>query len=75
MPSISRRPTLRMVPHSSTRIATEISRPTIGSASGNPASTPTAPATTAREVNPSVRAWIPSATRAAEPIRRPIRMR
>ena len=37
---------------------------------------PTATATTtASEVNPSVRAWSPSATRAAEPMRRPTRMR
>ena len=32
-------------------------------------------ATTANEVNPSVRAWTPSATKAAEPIRRPTRIR
>ena len=52
-----------------------ISRPMIGSASGNPASTPTAPITTASEVKPSVRACSPSATSAADPIRRPTRMR
>ena len=49
--------------------------PTIGSASGNPAKTPRAPTTTASEVNPSVRACTPSATRAADPIARPVRTR
>jgi len=52
-----------------------ISNPTRGSASGNPASTPIAPTTTASEVNPSVRACKPSATRAADPILRPTRIR
>ena len=56
-------------------MATEISRPTIGSASGKPSITPIAPSTTASEVNPSVRACRPSATSAAEPIRRPTRIR
>src|SRR3954467_6585815 len=54
-------------------MATVISRPTIGSASGKPSATPPAPASTASEVKPSVRACKPSATRAAEPICRPTR--
>jgi hypothetical protein len=62
-------------PRSTTRIATVISSPTIGSASGKPASTPSAAATTASDVKPSVRACRPSATSAAEPMRRPTRMR
>ena len=49
--------------------------PTIGSASRQPAMDPTAAAITARDVSPSVRACSPSATRAAEPMRRPTRMR
>ena len=65
----------RLVPISSTTIAALISRPTIGSASGKPSQMPITPATTASEVNPSVRACTPSATRAAEPIRRPTRIR
>lgn len=56
-------------------MAAEMIKPTIGSASGNPRSTTTPPATTASEVNPSVRAWMPSATRAADPILCPLRMR
>lgn len=40
-----------------------------------PAATPMAPITTANDVMPSVWAWRPSATRAAEPILRPTRMR
>ncbi len=49
--------------------------PTSGSAIGKPRATPIAPATTASEVRPSVRAWYPSATSAAEPISRPTRIR
>ena len=75
MPSMSLRPMLRMVPMSRTMMAAEISRPTMGSASGKPSIAPPAPSTTAREVNPSVRACTPSATSAAEPIRRPILIR
>ena len=65
----------RLVPISSTTIAALISRPTIGSAKGKPSQMPSTPSTTASEVNPSVRAWTPSATSAAEPIRRPTRIR
>ena len=57
------------------RMAAAISRPMIGSAAGKPSATPTAPATTANDVNPSVRACRPSATSAADPIRLPTRMR
>ena len=56
-------------------MATVMSSPTMGSAMGNPAITPSAPAATASEVKPSVRACRPSATRAAEPILRPTRIR
>jgi len=52
-----------------------ISRPTTGSAQSQPIATPPTPSSTAREVNPSVRACSPSATRAAEPISRPVRIR
>ena len=52
-----------------------MSSPTAGSAQFQPIATPPAPASTAREVNPSVRACRPSATSAAEPIRRPVLMR
>ena len=74
-PSISRRNTSRAAVRSTTRIATVMSRPTIGSAAGQPRATPAAPTTTASEVSPSVRACSPSATSAAEPIRRPTRIR
>ncbi len=56
-------------------MAMVISRPTMGSAQAQPAATPAAASRTARLVNPSVRAWRPSATNAAEPIRRPTRIR
>ena len=49
--------------------------PTIGSARWNPAATPIAPTSTASEVRPSLRAWRPSATSAAEAISRPTRIR
>ena len=55
--------------------AAVISRPTTGSAQRQPIATPPAPASTASEVNPSVRACRPSATSAAEPIRRPVLIR
>ena len=55
--------------------ATVIARPTTGSAQSQPSATPPTPSRTASEVKPSVRAWSPSATRAAEPIFRPTRMR
>ena len=65
----------RAAPRRTTRIAPVMSSPTMGSASGKPAMTPIAPMTTASEVNPSVRACSPSATRAAEPILLPTRIR
>ena len=52
-----------------------ISSPTTGSAQSQPSATPPTPSSTASEVNPSVRACSPSATRAAEPILRPTRIR
>ena len=55
-------------PAARSRIATVISRPTIGSAIGQPSAAPPAPSSTASEVKPSVRACSPSATSAAEPI-------
>ena len=58
---------------STTRMATVMSRPTTGSAQRQPSATPPAPSSTASEVKPSVRACSPSATSAAEPIRRPTR--
>ena len=52
-----------------------ISRPITGSAQCQPTAEPAAPSSTASDVNPSVRASSPSATSAAEPIRRPTTMR
>ena len=65
----------RTAVRSTARMATVMSRPMMGSASGKPSATPPAPNSTASEVNPSVRACRPSAIRAAEPIWRPTRMR
>ncbi len=56
-------------------MAMVMSTPMIGSASGKPAQAPAALMTTARLVNPSVRACRPSATSAADPILRPVRIR
>ena len=56
-------------------MATVMASPTTGSARSHPAATPSAPTTTASDVRPSVRAWCPSATRAAEPIFVPTRIR
>src|SRR5262249_46248921 len=56
-------------------IAAVITRPTTGSARYQPSAAPPAPSRTASEVNPSVRACSPSATSAADPIRRPARIR
>ena len=56
-------------------MATVMTRPTIGSARGQPSAAPAAPISTASEVKPSVRACSPSATSAAEPIDRPTRIR
>ena len=47
-----------------------MSRPTSGVGQREARATPMAPTTTASEVKPSVRACSPSATSAAEPIRR-----
>src|SRR5215207_2745567 len=58
-----------------TRMAAAIKSPTMGSASGYPSHTPTAPSRTARLVQPSVLAWYPSATSAALPISLPTLMR
>lgn len=52
-----------------------ISSPTTGSAYRQPSALPPAPSSTASEVSPSVRACRPSATSAAEPIRRPVAIR
>ena len=73
--SISRRPTSRAACQPTARMAAVMSRPTTGSAQRQPIATPPAPASTASEVNPSVRACRPSATSAAEPIRRPVLIR
>ena len=56
-------------------MAALMARPTTGSAHSQPTATPMAPISTASEVRPSLRAWRPSATREAEPILRPTRMR
>src|SRR5438874_289976 len=47
-------------------MATVMARPTIGSASSQPNAAPAAPSRTASDVSPSVRAWWPSASRAAD---------
>ena len=73
--SINRAPTWRTAERSTPRIATVITSPMIGSACRQPNATPAAPSSTARLVNPSVRACRPSATSAALPIRRPTRIR
>ena len=65
----------RAVAHSRTKMAMLITRPTIGSANGKPSHMPITPSTTANEVKPSVRAWTPSATKDADLIRRPTRIR
>ena len=49
--------------------------PITGSAQFQPSATPPAPSRTASDVSPSVRACRPSATSAAEPILRPVRIR
>jgi len=73
--SIRRAATWRTAERNTPRIATVMARPMTGSAQDHPRATPPAPSRTARLVNPSVRACSPSATRAAEPMRRPTRMR
>src|SRR6478672_1883545 len=55
---------------STIRMAIVMRMPTRGSASGNPARSPSAPATTASDVKPSVRACSPSATSAADAVER-----
>ena len=56
-------------------MAAVMTRPITGSAQCQPSATPPAPSSTAREVNPSVRACSPSATSAAEPIFLPVLIR
>lgn len=73
--SISRRYTSRPACHSTAAIATVIPRPVTGSAQPQPIAAPPAPSRTASEVNPSARACSPSATSAADPIRRPALIR
>src|SRR5205807_360643 len=73
--SSSRRPTSRAACQPTIKMAAVMSRPTTGSAQDQPIATPPAPTSTASEVNPSVRACRPSATSAAEPIRRPVLIR
>jgi hypothetical protein len=73
--SISRRPTSRAACQPTTAIGSRISRPTTGSAQVQPSAAPPTPTSTPSEVNPSVRACSPSATSAADPIRRPVLMR
>src|SRR5206468_1638549 len=73
--STTRGPTSRAACQPATPMAAVISRPTTGSAQRQPIATPPAPASTASEVNPSVRACRPSATSAAEPILRPVLIR
>jgi hypothetical protein len=58
-----------------TAIAAAMANPTTGSAQDQPSRAPAAASTTASEAKPSVRACSPSATNAAEPIRRPIVIR
>ena len=45
--------------HSNTKMARVIASPTIGSASAKPSQIQMTPSTTASEVKPSVRAWMP----------------
>ena len=71
--SMSRAPIDLTVFTNSTRI--EINRPMIGSVRGKPSRTPSAPMTTDNEVNPSIRAWTPSATSAADPVLRSTEIR
>jgi len=73
--SIRRASTSRAAPQVTTAIATVIASPTIGSASCHPSVAPPADSSTASDVSASVRACIPSATSAADPIARPVRIR
>src|SRR5581483_4859782 len=72
-PSTSRPTTSAAASRRTEKINTAMSRPATASARSNPAATPTAPARTPSDDTPSVRAWRPSATRAAEPMSRPTR--
>ena len=74
-PSMSRRTTVRIDPTSTAMITAAMARPITGSTHGSPNQAPMTPSTTAREVRASVRACWPSAISAAEPMRRPARMR
>ena len=73
--SMSRRNTARAASLRIHRMATVMTSPMMGSASGKPSHTPIAAMTTAIEVSPSVRACRPSAMSACEPISWPTRMR
>ncbi len=73
--SISRAPTCLTAERNTPRIAIAINNPITGSAHDHPIEIPSAPITTASEVKPSVRACNPSATKAADPICRPTRIR
>ena len=75
MPSMRRRNTSREAVRRTRRIATVMTSPMTGSAQPHPMATPPALTTTASEVSPSVRAWWPSATSAAEPMALPSRIR
>ena len=74
MPSMRRRPSSAGAPEQDDdRGGDQQAHDRVGQ--GKPSQTPIAPRTTASEVKPSVRACTPSATSAAEPICRPMRMR
>ena len=73
--SMSRASTSPAASRRTETMSTAMARPAMASARSNPAATPMAPARTPSELRPSVRAWRPSATRAAEPISRPTRIR
>ena len=75
VPSSARCSTALAARHIVKTIATVIASPTIASARSKPISTPIVAATTPSEVRPSVRACIPSATSAADPMRLPTRIR
>jgi hypothetical protein len=73
--SIRRASTCLAAPQVTVTIAAVMARPTTGSAHLQPSAAPPADSSTASEVSASARACKPSATSAADPIRRPVRMR
>ena len=73
--SINRRYTSRAASFNTRAIAIVMASPTTGSAHPQPIAAAPAASSTASEVNPSVCACRPSATSAAEPMRRPVRIR